>query len=254
MAVWQNCVDMEVHIKQRCGIEFFHAEKVASTDIHWRLLNFYGNQTGCEHSELIGGTFWQWVTSNHGSPPGWAFNEHSMQALVHSWWNCIANGGDYIEKIAFYSWESALSNWVTVLIVTAVVSMKINRRHYFWSGLCICGPRQFLFTQQGPGKPKLDSREVIRAADKIQWLSLRGECQDWLVSHSGSGSDVLSVVAGARLLSTEIPSAVLVEGQGEFSCRKKLAWCFFWMKVSVHGILVLYYLASVRVMYCIFFC
>ena len=38
--------------------------------------------------------------------------------------------------------------------VSIAVSMEINRRHYFWSSLCICSPRQFLFTQCGPGKPK----------------------------------------------------------------------------------------------------
>ena len=37
-----------------------------------------------------------------------------------------------------------------MLFVSAVVSMEINRRHYFQSNLC--GPRQFLFTQCGPGK------------------------------------------------------------------------------------------------------
>ena len=37
--------NMEVCLKQRCGTEFFHAEKMALTDIHWRLLNIYGDQT-----------------------------------------------------------------------------------------------------------------------------------------------------------------------------------------------------------------
>ena len=48
---------------------------------------------------------------------------------------CIIKGGDYIEKIFFCSWEFALSRSVIVLFV--VVSMEINRRHYFWSNLCI---------------------------------------------------------------------------------------------------------------------
>ena len=54
----------------------------------------------------------------------------------------------------FCSWEFALPNSVTVLIESVVVSMEINRRHYFQSDLQICGPRQFLSTQRGPGKPK----------------------------------------------------------------------------------------------------
>ena len=36
--------DMEVHMKQRCGIEFLHAEKMAPIDIHLHLLNVYGVQ------------------------------------------------------------------------------------------------------------------------------------------------------------------------------------------------------------------
>jgi len=35
---------MEVCMRQRCGIEFLHAEKMASTDIHQCLLNVCGDQ------------------------------------------------------------------------------------------------------------------------------------------------------------------------------------------------------------------
>ena len=37
--------DMEVHIKQRCATELFHAEKMAPTDIHWCLRDVYEDQT-----------------------------------------------------------------------------------------------------------------------------------------------------------------------------------------------------------------
>jgi len=37
--------DMEVRMKQRCVIEFLHADKIAPNDIHWCLLNIYGDQT-----------------------------------------------------------------------------------------------------------------------------------------------------------------------------------------------------------------
>ena len=37
--------DMEVHMKQRCVTEFFHAETIASTDIHGNLLNVSGDKT-----------------------------------------------------------------------------------------------------------------------------------------------------------------------------------------------------------------
>ena len=38
--------DMEVQMKQRCGIEFLYVEKMAPTDVHQHLLNIYGDQTG----------------------------------------------------------------------------------------------------------------------------------------------------------------------------------------------------------------
>jgi len=34
---------MEMHLKQRCGIEFLHVEKVAPIDIHQCLLNVDGD-------------------------------------------------------------------------------------------------------------------------------------------------------------------------------------------------------------------
>jgi hypothetical protein len=37
--------DMEVHTKQKCVIEFHHAEEIAPVDIHRRLLNVYIDQT-----------------------------------------------------------------------------------------------------------------------------------------------------------------------------------------------------------------
>jgi len=58
-----------------------------------------------------------------------------MQALVHRWPKCTAIGGDYVNKMVFCSQEFALSNSVIVLFVSIVVSMEINRRHYFRSGL-----------------------------------------------------------------------------------------------------------------------
>ena len=37
--------DMEVHMKQRCAIEFLRVEKNAPSDIHQYLLNVYEDQT-----------------------------------------------------------------------------------------------------------------------------------------------------------------------------------------------------------------
>jgi len=36
--------DMEVCVKQRGGNEFLRAEEIKLIDIHWHLLNVYGNQ------------------------------------------------------------------------------------------------------------------------------------------------------------------------------------------------------------------
>ena len=36
--------DREVCMKQRCVTEFLHGEKMAPTDIHWRLLNVDGDR------------------------------------------------------------------------------------------------------------------------------------------------------------------------------------------------------------------
>mgnify|MGYP001858769923 FL=1 len=49
-AVWQTVSNVEVHVKQRCWIEFLHAEKMTSTechspDAHQRLLDVDGDQT-----------------------------------------------------------------------------------------------------------------------------------------------------------------------------------------------------------------
>ena len=35
---------MKVRMKKKCGTDFLHAEKIAPTDIHWHLVNVYGDQ------------------------------------------------------------------------------------------------------------------------------------------------------------------------------------------------------------------
>ena len=47
--------DVEMRMKQRCGIEFLHEEKMAPTDVDRQLLNVYGDQTADV------GTVRQWV-------------------------------------------------------------------------------------------------------------------------------------------------------------------------------------------------
>ena len=60
------------------------------------------------------------------------FYEHDMHALVHWWWKCITNDGDYVEKECFVA-ENLI--YQIVFLVSIQVSVEINRRHYFWSNL-----------------------------------------------------------------------------------------------------------------------
>ena len=53
-AVWHNGI-WQVHMKQRCVIEFLHAEKMTPPDIHQYLLNISGDQA------VDVSTVWQWV-------------------------------------------------------------------------------------------------------------------------------------------------------------------------------------------------
>ena len=122
--------DMEVPTKQRFVIEFLHAEKMAPTDIRQCLLNIHGDQT------VDVSTVRQWVVcfssdNNSGSPPLVPILMSNASSCLLTkmdswwWWLCW--------RIAFCSWEFALSNSVIVLFVSVVVSMETNRRHYFQS-------------------------------------------------------------------------------------------------------------------------
>jgi len=77
----------------------------------------------------------EWVTST-----GADFNKNGMKVLIHHWQKCIASSGDYLEKYCCCR-EFSLSSSPLVLFVSVVVSVSINRRHYFQSNLHRC----FLF-------------------------------------------------------------------------------------------------------------
>ena len=89
--------DMEVWMKQRCGIEFLHAEKMAPIDIHQHLLNFSEEQT-------VDVSTVRWWMVRFSSCDSDSDLLHccrflcSMQALVHGWLKCIASGSDCAEK------------------------------------------------------------------------------------------------------------------------------------------------------------
>ena len=74
--------DIEVQMKQRCVIEFLHADKMVPTDIHLCLLE---TSSGCEQSEAVGAVFRQWREQQWVTSTGVDFEESSMQALAHCW-------------------------------------------------------------------------------------------------------------------------------------------------------------------------
>ena len=135
--------DMEVSMKQRCRTEFLYVEKMALDDIHWHLLNVYGDQIGDASTARQ-----EMVHFSGGSSGSLPLVQIFTSIACRLWCKCIANGGGLCWKIWFCSWEFALSNSVILLYVSVVVPMEINRKNYFWS------PRQLFFTQCDPGKPK----------------------------------------------------------------------------------------------------
>jgi len=60
--------DMKVHMKQRCVTEFLRAEKMAPTDIHWCLLNVYGDQPVDVSTVMWGSVCFCRGDNNGGSP------------------------------------------------------------------------------------------------------------------------------------------------------------------------------------------
>jgi len=92
---------VDVHMKQRCVTEFLLVEK-NGTRWHSLMLAecFWRPNSGCEHSEAVGGVFQQWW--QQVTFIGADCYEHSMLALFHHWWKCIANGGYYVELCSLY--------------------------------------------------------------------------------------------------------------------------------------------------------
>ena len=85
--------DVEVCMKQRCVLEFLHMGKMAPSGINRHLLNVFGGRT------VDVRTVRQWVVRfSSGDSNSADFYEHSRKDLIHHWWKCIANGGEYVEK------------------------------------------------------------------------------------------------------------------------------------------------------------
>ena len=99
MAVWQNGVWRGSMYKAKLCPWIFLCGK--GTYSHTLMLAecLLRPNSGCEHSEAVGGAFrqwWRWFTST-----GTDFYELSMQALVHRWWKCTGKGGNYVERQCF---------------------------------------------------------------------------------------------------------------------------------------------------------
>ena len=106
-AMWQTAAegqsdrmasDMEVHMKQKCVTEFLHMEKMAYLSTLAKCL--WRPNCGCERSEAVGGAFQQWWQQDWDTSTGAGCYECGMQALVHCWWRCTADGVT-VEKECF---------------------------------------------------------------------------------------------------------------------------------------------------------
>ena len=141
MAMWQMAAegqsdkmvsDLEVLRKQRRITEFLRVEKIAPVDIHWCLLNVYGDQS------VNVSTVRQWVmhfsSSNsyvkdmpHSRWPCTSVtlqNENLPDQLIHTDWLMVVN---ICGKRVFCSQKFALSNCVMMLFVSVLVSREMNR-------------------------------------------------------------------------------------------------------------------------------
>ena len=79
-----------------CGKMCTHCHSLTLSEHLWWPTN------GCEHNEVVGGTFQQWLQQQQVTSTGADCYECSMQAFFHHWWICIASGGDYIEKCVLW--------------------------------------------------------------------------------------------------------------------------------------------------------
>ena len=121
--------DMEVHMEQRCGTEFLHAEKNGT---HWHLLLlsecFWRPKSGCEHREVVGGAFQQWRQQWSPLLVQICMNAACRLFLrMHSFWWWLH------WKTAFCSWEFAPSKIVNVHFVSQSkwsLFISLHKRFY----------------------------------------------------------------------------------------------------------------------------
>ena len=102
-AVWQNSVWCgSAYEAKVCHWIHPFREKKKKNCTQWHslmlALHLWRSNSGCEHNEAMGGQFQQWHQRQWVTSTGADFYKCGMQALVHHWWKCIANGGDYVEN------------------------------------------------------------------------------------------------------------------------------------------------------------
>ena len=102
-AAWQNGIwyesayEAEVcHWIPACGKKNWHP--LTFTDVFWTLME---NKQEMWAHWGSGSAFQQWQQQQWVISACADFYEHGMWTLVHGWWKCIANGGDYVEKWCF---------------------------------------------------------------------------------------------------------------------------------------------------------
>ena len=152
MAKWQRTW------KQRWVTEFIHTEKFTPSDIYKCLQRMVDMST-------VSNVFHEWQAINQQNEEcfnqliclNWAmkdklhrqnfpnimkavktlvassvanFHEHSRQALLYHWWKYITSIGDYVKNC---NKKLVLSNGIIVLYISMMISIEINKRHYFWS-------------------------------------------------------------------------------------------------------------------------
>ena len=99
-AVWQN----GVWHGSACEAEACHwIPGCGKNDSRWHsptlAERFWSPNSGCEHSEVVGGVFQQWRQWHEKQTTfSMAMQTFTGVALVHCWWKCVVNGGDYVEK------------------------------------------------------------------------------------------------------------------------------------------------------------
>ena len=123
-AVWRdNILHGSVYEAKVCHLTSARGKNC----VHWHSSTLaeglWRPNSGCEHSEAVGGVFQQWLQQQWVTSKCAEFYKRVMQAFTHCWWKFTGTGGNS-RKIVVCSWEFALSSSVIVLFAPVVISIK----------------------------------------------------------------------------------------------------------------------------------